>query len=557
MVPHSCTPSCNHKYFSIHNHSIFSSRDCLSQIEEIYKKAQKDDFEVVITDHGNAGAWVEASKTAAKYGRKFIAGCEFYVNSDRKRYFELMKNIAAHKNTTPTDKKAKEVHEEELRKMNFEFDALAKYGHILAIAKNLDGYHELLQIHNNAFVNYFYKKPLTDYSDYFALPKNKDGTRNVILTSACLANQINQYILRDETGKAESFAEMMKEEFPYDFYLEVQTNGLDMQKKCNSELLRIGKKYKIPVSIANDAHYTSAAHSEAHQVLLLLQGDNKISDRDKMVWQITYETKKGETRRKKIEEGGDFFGFDVEQLVVGDRLYKKDKTLDEKKYDKIIKKKEKVSKAWIIEAENLVFCNETELRKKAEEHVELHSELDNILKTNSLLLERIESYSIDTKNKLPRFPDEVATLKRLCATAMAEKGLAKNKEYVDRLKYELRIITSAGFSSYFLILYDVYKYAKENNIPRGVSRGSAGACLVAYLLGITMIDPVEFRFPFARFLNLERLGMDLVNIKMDNGKKLMLFQDDPVVVVRGGEKKTITASQIVDGDDLIEYPKEF
>lgn len=557
MTTHICTADCNHKYFSIHNHSIFSSRDCLSQIEEIYKKAQKDDFEVVITDHGNAGAWVEASKTAAKYNRKFIAGCEFYVNSNRKRFFELMEAIDANKNNVPTEKRAKEAHEEELRKMNFEFDALTKYGHILAIAKNLDGYHELLQIHNNAFVNHFYKKPLTDYTDYFALPKNPDGTRNVILTSACLANQINQYILRDETGKAESFAEMMKEEFPYDFYLEVQTNGMDIQKKCNTELLRIGKKYKIPVSIANDAHYTSATHSEAHQVLLLLQGDNKISDRDKMVWQVTYETKKGETRRKKVEEGGEFFGFNVEELQVGDKLYKKDKTLDEKKYDKIIKKKEKVSKAWIIEAENLVFCNEQELRTKALDHTELDEHLESILQTNSSILEKIENYKPDTGNKLPRFADEVTTLKRLCAAGMVEKGLNKQSEYVERLKYELRIITSAGFSSYFLILHDVYQYAKTQDIPRGVSRGSAGACLVAYLLGITMIDPVEFRFPFARFLNLERLGMDLVNISMENGKKLMLFQDDPVVVMRNGEKLTISAKAIADGDDLLEYPKEF
>ncbi len=184
-------------------------------------------------------------------------------------------------------------------------------------------------------------------------------------------------------------------------------------------------------------------------------------------------------------------------------------------------------------------------------------DLDSILYTNSQLLERIQSYKIDGKNKLPRFENEVQTLKKLCATSMVEKGLNKNKEYVERLKYELRIITSAGFSSYFLILHDVYQYAKQNDIPRGVSRGSAGACLVAYLLDITMIDPIEFRFPFARFLNLERLGMDLVNIKTDNGKKLMLFQDDPVVVMRNGEKVSCLAKQIASGDDLVEYPKEF
>jgi len=555
MAKHICTDSCDHKektFLSIHNHSIFSARDCLNHIPALYDKAAENNFEVVITDHGNMGSVVQAFEEAKKRGKKFIAGCEFYVSSNRDRFFEVKNRLETLKKIPASSysKGEKAKADQEVRLLNFEFDALGKYGHLVAIAKNIDGYHELLEIHNKAFTDYFYKKPLTDYKDYFKTQRNKDGSRNIILTSACLANQINQFIMKDKLDKADDFVQMLKEEYQDDFYIELQANDMDIQKKCNINLIKLARKHDIQMCIANDAHYTSIDDSEAHQILLLLQGGNKIEDRDKMVWQITYETKKGETRRKKVEDEGDFFGIPIESIQVGDYIYKKDKG-DFKKYDKEIKKMEKVPKAWVIEAENLTFCTEDEMIEKTKTHEELKDIVDELLDTNKKILEKIENYDLDISNNIPRLENENITLKKLCAEKLIKRKLNKKPEYVARLKKELNIITTAGFSSYFLILEDIYRFVHENNRPRGISRGSAGSSLVAYLLNITLIDPIEYNFPFERFLNLERTGLDLITVEAENGMRFNYLQSQLIKVERDGKEIEITADKLTEDDTMI------
>ena len=567
MKKHICkSDQCSHEshlpFFSIHNHSIYSARDCLNQISALYGKAKENNFEMVITDHGNAGAWVEAYEQSKKAGKKFVAGCEFYILSNRKRFFEVKNELASLKSSSSeysSNKESKNQYDETLRALNFEFDSMARFGHIVAIAKNLDGYHQLMEIHNRAFVNYFYKKPLTDYSDFFNTPRNKKGERDIILTSACLANQINQFILKGEEQKAFYFAEMLVEEYGNDFFIELQANDMEIQKKCNRVLIGIAKKYKIKMCIANDAHYTSLDDAEAHQILLLLQGENKITDRDKMVWQVTYETKKGETRRKKVEDEQEFFGVPLASIKEGTMISEKAIVEDKKKYEKIVKKIEKVPKAWIIEADNLTFCTEDELKEKVRKHEELVPYIDELFLNNRIILSKLEDYTLDQSNKLPSFENENETLKKLLASAMVKMKLSKNKKYIDRLKYELKVITEAGFASYFLILADVYDYAHTNNMARGIARGSAGSSLVSYLLGITLIDPIEYNFPFQRFLNFERLGIELVSFELEDGKRFNLLKNDKITVIRDEEEVEIKALELKDTDELVlsSIPKEY
>lgn len=577
---HICDENCNeHKrFFNYHVHSVFSARDCINTIDDLYSLSKQFGQDIGITDHGNIGAWVSSYKTAKKHGMKWIPGCEFYIHPKRNRLFEIRKELSVlDKLEIPASKDEKKKITEKRKELNFELNDMLKYHHIVAMAKNTEGMYELMEIHNRAYRDWFYYKPITAYEDFFNTKVNKDGSRNIILTTACLASTSSQYILNDNEDRAESHILDLHEYYKQDLYIELQANGMKEQKKVNTALIRIAKENKLKLTIANDAHYPKPEYGDTHQLLLLIQGNNTIDDLGQTVWAITHENKKGEIRRSKAEKvGGMFQDIPFEQIKIGDYIQKKSnktlkgvKTLIEPKIitDEVLKDPKKswdfkildineVSKAWIIEADNLVYGDKEELKNKSADHPEITSDVFDFCVSNNIEIgSKIETIELNTENKLPRIDNEDEVLYKMCMDKLVQMGEDKNEAYVKRFNYEYKVITKGGFASYFLILADIHRFCVENDLPKGIGRGSSASSLLAFLLGITLVDPLKQAnsslFDFRRFLNPARVGAEIATFYTANGRKYQLFLDDEVIVLRDNKEVKIMVSELNVDDEFV------
>lgn len=535
-------------FLQLHTHSnIGSVRDCTASVDSMFKICSENKMGFAITDHGYAAAFAQINKKSKQYGVKPVYGVEFYLSIQRDRLFEIRKLLEKLKNMKPQTKDEKENIDDEIRNLNYEFEEIKKYNHICIIAKNIHGYKNIIELHNIATLNGFYGKPLASLSDILSMQKDKNGDRGVIITSACLSGVIPRNILNKKLHHAEEHAGIMKEEFRDNWYLEVQPHELEEQRIVNKEIIRISNKLSIPMVVGTDSHYISKEFSKSHEIFLLLQGEQKVEDIGKKICRITYETRRGETKRKKIDEGENFFGFLPSQLKEGDLISKK-KVLDNSKWDFKIKKIEEINKVWMIEGSDLSFKTEKQLRQHLQSFEELLPFCDSLIETNKDVYEKIENFEWDHDLKLPIIKGANQKLFDLCVESLKLKGLYSNKEYIERFKTEFSVIKSGGLSSYFLILLDIIDFAKSRNIPVGPARGSSGASLIVYLLGITRIDPIRWGFNFERFLNPKKVSTDSERVRITiNGKDIDYKPNDEITLKNGVIKK---AKDLQIGDEI-------
>lgn len=478
------------KYVSFHNHTTNSSRDGLSKVSELVKKSKENDMCFTVTDHGSISGWIDVYNQCKKNGIKPILGNEIYIHSNRKRLFEL-RDLLNDKTLDADQKREYEIEKEEI----------GKYNHLVVVTKNQHGLKNLIQLTNEAYINGYYRFPINSYEDLLDLPK-KDGSRGLLFSSACLGSPLSQFIMKEQFEEAESWIKFMQESFGSDFYLEVQAVNMDLQRTVNEKIIQYSKKFKIPVILANDSHYPTDEYAMAHERFLLLQGSQKVSDIGKKQWRIIYEdVKTGKRKRKRVDLEGEFKkGLKVEDLEVGKTYAKKDKILT----------KELTDKVWLIEADDLSFKTEAEIRNKVnKQHPELKKDLEQLIQTNYSIYDLIEDIELDTSNKLPKFDNSNKTLlEKVAAGIKRHNIMAKpNKAvYLQRVKQELDVINKNGFNEYFLILADLFDYIHANSIARGCGRGSSVGSLVAMLLGITLVDPIEWGLQFERFLSPEMGG---------------------------------------------------
>jgi DNA polymerase-3 subunit alpha len=478
------------KYLSWHNHcNVGSLRDSLSPVKELVNRCKENDMAFAITDHGSISAWIEIYNQCKKAGVKPILGNEIYIHQNRKRLFELRDLLLD-----------KELDADTKRELEIEKEEVGRYNHLVVVTKNQHGFQNLIDLSNQAYVNGYYRFPLNSYEELINLPK-KDGSRGLLISSACLGSPLSQFIISEKFEDAENWIKFMQETFGSDFYLEVQAVNMDIQRTVNEKIMEYSKKFGISAILANDSHYPTDEYSKAHERFLLLQGEQKVSDIGKKQWRITYEdVKTGKRKRKKVDLEGEFKkGLLASDLVEGE-TYAKEK----------IFKKELVDKVWLIEADDLSFKTEAEIRTKVKkEHPELKKELENLIKTNYSLYDQIDEIQIDTTNKLPKFDNSNEELLRRVTAGIKKHGIMSklNKaEYLKRVNEELSVINKNGFNEYFIILADLFEYIHENKIARGCGRGSSVGSLIAMLLDITMIDPLEWGLPFERFLSAEMGG---------------------------------------------------
>ena len=321
--------------------------------------------------------------------------------------------------------------------------------HLILLCKNEIGYKNLIYMVTSAFKEGFYSKPRIDME---LLETHHEG---LIAMSACLAGFIPRAIINGETALAREHAERMKSIFGEDYYLELQDHGLEEQKLVNREIIKLSHELSIPMAATNDAHYLRRKDADTQAILMCIQTGNVITD-------------------------GRPLGFETDEFYY----------------------------------------------KTTEEMSALFSNLDSDplgspIENTARIAEKCNFDFDFSKLYLPAFtpPDGLSPVEYL--RSLTVLGLSKHletgrikysdkhpeSEYKERIEYELDVITRMGYADYFLIVQDFVGYAKKNGIPVGPGRGSGAGSLVAFLLGITDLDPLHFELLFERFLNPERVSM--------------------------------------------------
>ncbi|AFZ16528.1 trans-splicing intein-formed DNA polymerase III subunit alpha N-terminal partner DnaE-N [Allocoleopsis franciscana] len=322
--------------------------------------------------------------------------------------------------------------------------------HQVVLAKNTQGYKNLVKLTTISHLKGVQGKGI------FSRPcVNKDLLKQyregLIVTSACLGGEVPQAILKNDPQLAREVAQWYKQVFGDDYYLEIQDHGSIEDRIVNVEIVKIARELGIKIVATNDSHFISCYDVEAHDALLCIQTGKLISEDKRMRYSGTEYLKSADEMAKLFR---DHLPDEVIQEAIANTVEVADKI---KPYD--------------IMGEP-----------------------------------RIPDYPVPKGHTADTYIEELAwdgLLQRLKCRSRSDI----NPVYKQRLEYELKMLQQMGFSTYFLVVWDYIKFARDNNIPVGPGRGSAAGSLVAYALKITNIDPVHHGLLFERFLNPERKSM--------------------------------------------------
>jgi len=393
---------------------------------------------------------------------------------------------------------------------------------LIVLAKNLNGYKNLIKLVSNAWVDGFYSRPRTDRND---LQKYHE---DLIVCSACLAGEVPAKILRGDIAGAREAIEWYKNLFGDDYYLELQRHEVKnpdpsyranretypLQQKVNKVLIELAKEYGIKLICTNDSHFVDQENAEAHDHLLCLATSKDLDDPTRMLYskQEWFKTR---------EEMNEVFS-DVPEALSN--------TLE------ILDKVEVYS----LDHDPIMpffpipesFGTEDEWRKKFTEE-QLYKEFTSDENGENQLSEeegKKKIAKLGGYDKLYRIKFEADYLAELAYKGAKKRyGDPLSQEVAERIKFELHIMKTMGFPGYFLIVQDFINSARDElGVMVGPGRGSAAGSVVAYCLGITKIDPLKYDLLFERFLNPDRISLPDIDTDFDDdgrGKVLKWVED--------------------------------
>jgi DNA polymerase III subunit alpha len=426
------------KFSHLHNHTQFSLLDGASNIKSLFKKALANEMPAMaITDHGNMFGAFEFITEAYKHldaeknpKVKPIIGCEFYLSEERLR------------NSFTRDNKDKRYHQ-------------------LLLAKNEDGYKNLIKLCSLGFTEGLYGKyPRIDKALI------KEYHKGLIATTCCLGAMVPQAILKhgEEAGEKEFL--WWKEIFSEDYYVELQRHGIGDQTIVNEVLVRFARKHNVAIIASNDSHYLDQEDYETHDTLLCVSTSAK------------------KATEKKLDFGDEEEGSDIKK--------------------------------------RFAFNNDQFFFKTPAQMLETFKDLPEAIDNTNEIVGKIENYQLKKKISLPKFPypdqfkNEMEYLEFLTNEGAKTRYPVLTPEANDRIKFELGVISKMGFEGYFLIVSDFIGWAKGNSVSVGPGRGSAAGSVVAYCIGITNIDPLKYNLLFERFLNPDRASMPDIDTDFDD-----------------------------------------
>lgn len=502
-------------FVHLHVHSQYSLLDGQASIDALIEKAQNDGMRALaLTDHGSMFGIKEFYNKIKKKNSKYLAtikDCE-----------KELRTLNDKDNPTPEEidrsrKLSEKIHscKENIFKpilgcecycaRNGRFNKAEKEDlggwHLIVLAKNLQGYKNLIKIVSLSWTEGFYRNPRIDKE---LLEKYHEG---LIISSACLGGEIPQLIMKDQMEKAEESVLWFKNLFGDDYYLELQRHETHApnadqttypkQVEVNKALIELAHKHDIKLIATNDAHFVNEDDAEAHDRLICLSTGKDIDDPARMRYS------KQEWLKTTAEMNAIFA--DIPEALSN--------TLE------IADKVELYS----IDSPALMpffeidpsFGTEEAYRQKytAKELMDEFNEVDANGKITDNYL-RLGGYEKVIRIKLEADYLRHLTLKR--ATAPNRYNGEIPDEAKERIDFELNTIKKMGFPGYFLIVQDFITAAREMGVSVGPGRGSAAGSVVAYCLGITDIDPIKYDLLFERFLNPDRISMPDIDIDFDD-----------------------------------------
>ncbi len=487
-------------FVHLHVHSQYSLLDGQSSIKGMVDKAVADGMRgLALTDHGNMFGvkelydyCMDVNKQRKKDGLepfKPIFGCEMYVARNG-------------------DKSVKEGKENQ------------SGWHLIVLAKNLTGYHNLIKLVSRSWVDGFYMRPRTDHKD---LELFHEG---LIICSACIGGEIPRNIQNGDLKGAEEAVKWFHDIWGDDYYIELQRHEVtnptqeanretyEVQKRVNPVLIDLAKKHGIKLICSNDSHFLNEDDAEAHDLLLCLSTGRDLNDPNRMRYS------KQEWFKTKAEMNA-VFGDIPEALANTCEILDKVETYD--------LESNPIMPFFPIPEE---FGTEELWRQKYTKE-DLFKEFtcdengENPLPKDEAEKKIEKLGGID---KLYRIKFEADYLAKLAYEGAARLyGTPLSKELDERIRFELHIMKTMGFPGYFLIVQDFINSARnELGVWVGPGRGSAAGSVVAYCLGITRLDPLKYDLLFERFLNPDRISLPDIDPDFDDdgrGKVLQWVMD--------------------------------
>jgi DNA polymerase-3 subunit alpha len=497
-----------HPFVHLHVHSQYSLLDGQASIQRLVDKAHADGMRgIALTDHG------------AMYGIKeflnYVNKKNAPVKGEIAKIAEEIKKLEAEASNAGQDQnianeiqrlKEKRIETEKklfkpivgcecylARRSRFlQSDKIDGSGwHLVVLAKNLQGYKNLIKLVSKSWTEGFYYRPRIDKE---ILEQYSEG---LIVSSACLGGEISRKVDSDQINEAEEAVQWYKKIFGDDYYLELQrhkTNRPDAdqttypkQERVNKELIRIAQKYNVKIIATNDVHFVNEEDADAHDRLICLSTGKDFDDPDRMKY-----TK--QEWLKTTEEMNRIFA-DIPEALTN-----------------TLEVAEKVEFYSIDNAPLMPFYPIDPSFGTEESYKKLYPKEKLIEEFGEKTFYRLGDYDKVIRVKLEA--DYLAHLTEIGAKKRYGDNLTD--EIKERLQFELDTIKNMGFPGYFLIVQDFIAAARAMDVAVGPGRGSAAGSAVAYCLGITDIDPLKYDLLFERFLNPDRISMPDIDIDFDD-----------------------------------------
>ncbi len=487
-------------FIHLHVHTQFSLLDGQASVKALVDKAIADGMPgLAITDHGNM------------FGAKEFFNYVNKVNGSTKK---KIKEAEAEGDTEKADSLRRQILKPIFgcemyvanKDLHEQTDKRDTGRHLVVLAKNERGYHNLIKLVSKAWTEGFYSHPRTDKKE---LAEHREG---LIIASACLGGEIPRLLQAGRIEEAEEQVRWWKETFGDDYYIELQRHRtnvpggnrdvFEIQERVNPELIRIARKYDIKMIATNDVHFVNAEDAEAHDRLICVSTNSNLTDPNRMHY-TKQEWMKTQAEMNEI--------FSDMPEVLENTIEILDKvetyTLDHGP----------IMPTFAIPEE---FGTEAEYRSRITEQ-ELFDEFTRDENGNVVLSQEDAEAKIKKLGgyeKLYRIKLEADYLAKLAYEGAERRyGKDRGKDIDELIKFELHIMKTMGFPGYFLIVQDFITAAREQlGVSVGPGRGSAAGSCVAYCLGITQIDPVKYDLLFERFLNPDRISLPDIDIDFDD-----------------------------------------
>ena len=460
-------------FVHLHVHTQYSILDGLSDIKKLFTRAQELGMPgLAITDHGNMFGVKDFRDISEKFPDvKPIIGCEIYVT----RHYDHKLKDNDHK----------------------------KYYHLILLAKNYEGYRNLMKIVSIGHIEGNYYRPRVSHE---VIEKYHE---NLICCSACMAGEIAQGILAGDEKGVDEAIEWHKRVFGEDYYLEVMMHktevpGLsldtyNLQKEYCSEIFKLAQKHGVKVVATNDVHFVRKEDGPVHDRLICLTTNANVDDPKRLRYtQQEY--------LKSKEEMAEIFPDHPE--VLANTLEVCDKV---ERYE--------INRGHVLPK----FQIDSSFLEKIDYYLEKYAD---IIDNGRYEIRKDHDGNVIEKNyRGDEFCKSVAFLCHLTYEgARGRYGDTLTQEQEERLHFELMTISYMGFPDYFLIVQDFINWGRRNGVSVGPGRGSAAGSCVAYCLGITNLDPIRYDLLFERFLNPERISMPDIDVDFDDEGRYRVIQ---------------------------------